>query len=129
MTGKKLWEAVRDGDAAKVSTLLSTQGAQSFINFQDAQGGTPLHCTGVNGHESITKQLRGCETKNCGTFRGIVGVLQKKKKELSHSSKKRKERTLTFLQKRTLTFLLGCSSKNSHILILMNVPHSLVGQL
>ena len=36
MTGQQLWGAVRDGDAAKVSTLLSTQGAQSFINYQDA---------------------------------------------------------------------------------------------
>jgi hypothetical protein len=32
MTGQQLCEAASDGDAAKVSTLLSTQGAQSFIN-------------------------------------------------------------------------------------------------
>jgi hypothetical protein len=32
MTGQQLCEAARDGDEAKVSTLLSTQGAQPFIN-------------------------------------------------------------------------------------------------
>jgi hypothetical protein len=42
MTGQQLLGAVRDGDAAKVSTLLSTQGAQSFINYQDERGFTPL---------------------------------------------------------------------------------------
>jgi hypothetical protein len=51
MTGQQLWEAARDGDAAKVSTLLSTQGAQSFINYQDADG-----CTG-KGHAAVSKQL------------------------------------------------------------------------
>ena len=35
MTGEQLWDAARDGDAEKVSTLLSTQDAQSFINYQD----------------------------------------------------------------------------------------------
>ena len=40
MTGEQLWEAARDGDAAKVRTLLSTQGAQSFINYQGAHGST-----------------------------------------------------------------------------------------
>ena len=43
MTGQQLCEAALVGDAAKVGTLLSTQGAQSFINFQDARGYTPLH--------------------------------------------------------------------------------------
>ncbi len=42
MTGQRLWEAARDGDAAKVRTLLSTQGAQSFIKYQGADGITPL---------------------------------------------------------------------------------------
>jgi hypothetical protein len=37
-TGKQLWEATRDGDAATISTLLSTQGAQTFINYQDEHG-------------------------------------------------------------------------------------------
>jgi hypothetical protein len=40
MTGQQLLEAACDGDAAKVGTLLSTQGAQSFINYQDANGAT-----------------------------------------------------------------------------------------
>jgi hypothetical protein len=38
MTGQQLCETARGGDTAKVSTLLSTEGAQSFINYQDADG-------------------------------------------------------------------------------------------
>jgi hypothetical protein len=38
MTGQQLLEAARDGHAAKVGTLLSTQAAQSFINYQGALG-------------------------------------------------------------------------------------------
>ena len=57
MTGQQLLEAARDGDAAKVSKLLSTQGAQSFINCQDARGSTPLHEAAINGHAAVTEQL------------------------------------------------------------------------
>ena len=57
MTGKQLCEAARDGDAAKVSTLLSTQGAQSFINYQDAQGATPLFLAARHGHAAVTEVL------------------------------------------------------------------------
>ena len=57
MTGQKLCEAARDGDAAMVSTLLSTQGAQFFINYQDADGATPLHEAAGQGHAAVTKQL------------------------------------------------------------------------
>jgi hypothetical protein len=57
MTGKQLWDAALDGDAAKVGTLLSTQGAQSFINYLNANGTTPLYMAAQNGHASVTKQL------------------------------------------------------------------------
>ena len=57
MTGQQLWEAARDGDAAKVRTLLSTQGAQSCINYQDEKGFTPLLHAAGNGHEAVSKQL------------------------------------------------------------------------
>jgi ankyrin repeat protein len=57
MTGQQLCKAALDGDAAKVSTLLSTQGAQSFINYQDANGHTPLHEAARIGHEAVIKQL------------------------------------------------------------------------
>ena len=46
-----------DGDTAKVSTLLSTQGAQSFINYQGTNGTTPIHCVSQKGHVSVTEQL------------------------------------------------------------------------
>ena len=57
MTGKQLWDAARDGDSAKVSTLLSTQGAQSYINYQDAKGASALHIAAEKGHASVTEQL------------------------------------------------------------------------
>jgi hypothetical protein len=57
MTGEQLRQAVRRGDAAKVSTLLSTQAAQSFINYQDEHGRTLLHDATIRGHETVTEQL------------------------------------------------------------------------
>ncbi len=57
MTGQQLAKAAYDGDAAKVSTLLSTPGAQSFINYQDAHGSTPLHAAAENGHATVTEKL------------------------------------------------------------------------
>ena len=57
MTGQQFCETARDGDAMKVSTVLSTQVAQSFINYQDARGTTPFHITTVNGHAVVTELL------------------------------------------------------------------------
>ena len=57
MTGQQLWAAARDGDAAKVNTLLSTQAAQSLINLQDTNGATPLFMAAEKGHEAVTKEL------------------------------------------------------------------------
>ena len=60
MTGQQLFEAARDGDAAKFSTLLSTPGAQSFINYQDAHGNTPLHFATASGTRcSISRPQMG----------------------------------------------------------------------
>jgi hypothetical protein len=72
-TGQQLCEAADDGDAAKVSTLLSTQGAvystrlhnsllstqgaQSFINYQDALRATPLQAAAAKGHAAVTNML------------------------------------------------------------------------
>ena len=47
MTGNKLWETVLDGDTAKVSTLLSTQGAESFVNSRHSWGHTVVLCVKV----------------------------------------------------------------------------------
>ena len=55
--GQQLCEAALIGDAAKVGTLLSTPGAQSFINYQDVHGVTPLFVAAANGHETVTEQL------------------------------------------------------------------------
>ena len=57
MTEQQLWEAAHDGDAAKVRTLLSRQGTQSLINYQDANWQTPLHEAAHKGHEAVTKLL------------------------------------------------------------------------
>ena len=55
--GKQLREAARDGDAAKVSTMLSAQGAQSFINYKDANGVTPLFFAAADGHTTVTEKI------------------------------------------------------------------------
>ena len=57
MMGQQLCKAAHGGDAAKVSTLLSTQGAQSFINYQGARGATPLFLAAGKGHAAVTEQL------------------------------------------------------------------------
>jgi cytohesin len=49
--------AARHGDTVTVRTLLSTAGALSLINTQDASGATPLYCAAHNGHASVMKQL------------------------------------------------------------------------
>jgi ankyrin repeat protein len=55
MTGRQLWKAAHDGDGSKGS--LSTHGAQSFINYQDADGITPLHLAAQNGHGAVSEKL------------------------------------------------------------------------
>jgi len=50
MTGQQFCEAALNGDTAKVSTLLSTQCAQSFINYQDADGSMPIHFADISGY-------------------------------------------------------------------------------
>ena len=42
ITGQQLCETALDGDTAKVRTLMSTHGAQFFINYQGAHGATSL---------------------------------------------------------------------------------------
>ena len=49
-------DAARHGDTVTVRTLLSTAGALSLINTQDASGATPLHAAAQN-HPAVTKQL------------------------------------------------------------------------
>ncbi len=44
-------------DCAKVSTLLSSQSAQSFINYQDVLGVTPLHEAVFKGLAAVTEKL------------------------------------------------------------------------
>ena len=65
MTGQQLWEAARDGDAANVSSLLSTQAAQSFINYYDAHGSTR-----PTRGRSTARPMRGRSTP-LSTFRPL----------------------------------------------------------
>ncbi len=55
---RQLCHAARDGDTATVETLLSTSGAQSLINNQQAElGASPLYFAARHGHSSVTGQL------------------------------------------------------------------------
>ncbi len=51
MTGGQFWNTARDG-ASKV-----TQSAQSFINYQDVNGDTPLMYVTQKGGATVTKQI------------------------------------------------------------------------
>ena len=57
MLGNKLLEASKSDDCVKVSTLLSSPDAQSFINYQNHNGCTPLHAATANDHLNVTKVL------------------------------------------------------------------------
>jgi hypothetical protein len=54
-----LVEAACQGDAVKVTTLMATPGAQSFINYHDTDWSIPppIYCAAANGHASVAKQL------------------------------------------------------------------------
>jgi len=55
--GHELFEASMWDDCAKVSTLLSSQSAQSFINYQNNSGFTPLHAATVAENVNVTELL------------------------------------------------------------------------
>ena len=76
MTGQQLRKAAHDGDTAKVSTPLSTQGAQSFINYDDPQrsSSTPLHSAAAAGRYG--KKLEK-ETPLLGRLVVINGLVAK----------------------------------------------------
>ena len=61
MMGKQLFNAASDRNTTMVQTLLSTiastQGGQSSINYQNENGYSPLHKTADKGHTLVTQQL------------------------------------------------------------------------
>ena len=58
MQGILLFHAASDGDTLTIGTLLSSAGAQSWINYQHAKNvHTPLLCAALNVHAADTKQL------------------------------------------------------------------------
>ena len=57
MLGQQLWSAAGHGEDGEVRRLLSTEGAQSFINYQGAHGKTPLHLAAGFGHEAVMEKL------------------------------------------------------------------------
>jgi hypothetical protein len=57
MTRNQFWASVCVGDTTVVTSLMSTQDVQSFINYPDVIGSTPFHTVVANWHESVTKQL------------------------------------------------------------------------
>jgi len=60
--GMKIFnEAERDGDTFTVRKMLSTAGAQSLINYQDASGSTPLYCAAYNRHAFVTKRHKASQ--------------------------------------------------------------------
>jgi hypothetical protein len=56
-TGPKLMIATRSGDAVWVQTLLSAPDVQSYINYTEKNGRTPLYTTASKGHVVIVEIL------------------------------------------------------------------------
>lgn len=52
---KDMIKAAKNGDAAKVRTLLDTD--LTLINALDTDGSTPLHCAAWKGHEEVATAL------------------------------------------------------------------------
>jgi cytohesin len=50
-----LHDAARNGDLAKVKTLLATH--PDLVNRKDTNGMTPLHCAALGGHKDIAELL------------------------------------------------------------------------
>ncbi len=57
VTGPQLFRAASHGDTSTVRTLLSVEGAQSLINYQNANGTTPLNMAARHGHARVTELL------------------------------------------------------------------------
>ena len=57
VTGAQLFRAASHGDTSTVRTLLSVEGAQSLINYQNAHGTTPLNMAARRGHAPVTELL------------------------------------------------------------------------
>jgi len=57
VTGPQILRAASHGDTSTVRTLLSVEGAQSLINYQNANGATPLNMAARRGHAPVTELL------------------------------------------------------------------------
>jgi len=68
-------------DAATVTALLSTPGAQSFINYQNALGFTPLHeavqygCLAFTGQLIEARSIVNIQTKDGATPLHLAAAL------------------------------------------------------
>jgi ankyrin repeat protein len=57
VAGSALFEAICINDTSLVRTLLSTSDAQSYINYTDVDGRTPIFEAACKGHTFIVSQL------------------------------------------------------------------------
>ena len=55
--GLELFQAACSGDAYKAATLLSASSVQSYINYTDVDGRTPLFKAASQGDDLIVAQL------------------------------------------------------------------------
>ena len=62
--GSDLFEATCINDTSMVQTLLSTSDAQSYINYTDVDGRTPIFQAASKGHTFIVSQLIAARSSN-----------------------------------------------------------------
>jgi hypothetical protein len=55
--GHQLYDAALDDKTKKVKTLLTKPNTQSFINWQDQTGATPIYAAAEEGHTGVVKEL------------------------------------------------------------------------
>jgi ankyrin repeat protein len=75
-TGRDLFQAGSSGNALIAQPLLSAIGAQSYINYTDGDGCTPLFKTASHGYAVIVAQLMTASCSiNLATTKGLTPLL------------------------------------------------------
>jgi len=72
-TDSELFQATCSGNTLIAQPLLSATGAQSYINYTDGDGCTPLFKTACNGHAPVVAQLIVARCSiNLATTKGLT---------------------------------------------------------
>jgi ankyrin repeat protein len=71
--GHQLYDAALDDKTRNVRTLLSKPNAQSFINWQDQTGATPIFAAAEEEHPEVVKEMIAARCDINRSRRGAAG--------------------------------------------------------